>query len=399
MRFLAAIAAGFLLGSSLAGAGAAHRPEPPRPASLAALAGDMNFYFGNLHSHTLYSDGSGFPAEAFTWARDVVGFDFYAVTDHAEYLSQAEWEDIGVQTGIYTVEGEFIAMRGFEWTHPTSGHINVFGTGDYTDAYTSKNLGAVYAWIDARGALAQFNHPARIAGHFNEFAYDPALADNLCLYETGNGPSGNVDYIHYERYPVALDNGWRLAPVNNQDNHSLKAYSSRTVVISRQLTESSLLDALRERRAYSTDDPNMRVAFKTGERWMGSVIEDCGETVQFDVAVEDDENIASLELISGGGATIARKDFGPGEESKQVAWSPSINVLENTYCFLRVVERDENGDDDTGLGEQVAVTAPIWLEKEGTNWYLAEGCTQGGFETWVLVQNPGDTPAQATLTF
>jgi hypothetical protein len=32
-------------------------------------------------------------------------------------------------------------------------------------------------------------------------------------------------------------------------------------------------------------------------------------------------------------------------------------------------------------------------------WYLAEGCTNGGFETWILVQNPGDSEAKATLTF
>ena len=32
-------------------------------------------------------------------------------------------------------------------------------------------------------------------------------------------------------------------------------------------------------------------------------------------------------------------------------------------------------------------------------WYLAEGCTNGGFETWVLVQNPGDAGTSATMTF
>jgi hypothetical protein len=32
-------------------------------------------------------------------------------------------------------------------------------------------------------------------------------------------------------------------------------------------------------------------------------------------------------------------------------------------------------------------------------WYLAEGCTAGGFETWVLVQNPGDEEVEVTLTF
>jgi len=32
-------------------------------------------------------------------------------------------------------------------------------------------------------------------------------------------------------------------------------------------------------------------------------------------------------------------------------------------------------------------------------WYLAEGCTASGFETWVLVQNPNDTAADVTLTY
>ncbi|NPV60767.1 MAG: hypothetical protein HPY75_14050 [Actinobacteria bacterium] len=34
-----------------------------------------------------------------------------------------------------------------------------------------------------------------------------------------------------------------------------------------------------------------------------------------------------------------------------------------------------------------------------TTWYLAEGATAGGFETWVLVQNPNPTPVNVALTF
>lgn len=32
-------------------------------------------------------------------------------------------------------------------------------------------------------------------------------------------------------------------------------------------------------------------------------------------------------------------------------------------------------------------------------WYLAEGCTQGGYETWVLVQNPGAQVANVDVTY
>ncbi len=43
--------------------------------------------------------------------------------------------------------------------------------------------------------------------------------------------------------------------------------------------------------------------------------------------------------------------------------------------------------------DAVGVTAP------GRSWFMAEGCTANGFETWVLLQNPGDKPAKATITY
>lgn len=39
------------------------------------------------------------------------------------------------------------------------------------------------------------------------------------------------------------------------------------------------------------------------------------------------------------------------------------------------------------------------VNSPGTEWFLAEGCTGGGFETWVLVQNPGAEPANVALTY
>ena len=43
--------------------------------------------------------------------------------------------------------------------------------------------------------------------------------------------------------------------------------------------------------------------------------------------------------------------------------------------------------------------ASIGATAPSTTWYLAEGATAGGFETWVLVQNPGAQPARVTLTY
>lgn len=39
------------------------------------------------------------------------------------------------------------------------------------------------------------------------------------------------------------------------------------------------------------------------------------------------------------------------------------------------------------------------VTEPGLNWYLAEGSTAGGFETWVLLQNPGDKDADVEVTY
>lgn len=45
---------------------------------------DYKIFFGNLHSHTSYSDGKGTPEQAFTHATDYG--DFLAVTDHCYFM-------------------------------------------------------------------------------------------------------------------------------------------------------------------------------------------------------------------------------------------------------------------------------------------------------------------------
>jgi len=49
--------------------------------------------------------------------------------------------------------------------------------------------------------------------------------------------------------------------------------------------------------------------------------------------------------------------------------------------------------------DRTAGTCAVGINQPGTEWYLAEGSTGGPFETWVLVQNPGDEAAKVNLTY
>ncbi|PKQ28788.1 MAG: hypothetical protein CVT63_01035 [Candidatus Anoxymicrobium japonicum] len=77
-------------------------------------------------------------------------------------------------------------------------------------------------------------------------------------------------------------------------------------------------------------------------------------------------------------------------ESVPSEWSVSTVISADQPI---VAERAMYWNNRKAGHDSVGVTAPFPV------WYLAEGCTNGGFETWVLIQNPGDVPAMAVLTY
>ena len=80
-------------------------------------------------------------------------------------------------------------------------------------------------------------------------------------------------------------------------------------------------------------------------------------------------------------------DTVPGE------WSVSTKVHSNNSARPVIAERAMYGGSRTWGHDSIGVTAGA------RHWYLAEGCTGNSFETWILVQNPGDGTADITLTY
>lgn len=103
-----------------------------------------NLYFGQLHAHTDISDGTGSVAEAFAYAADVEGLDFFAVTDHSNSFDGASSGAIDLdgtsisqdwaagKAAAAAVTGEdFVGIFGYEMTWQEGrhlGHINTFNT-------------------------------------------------------------------------------------------------------------------------------------------------------------------------------------------------------------------------------------------------------------------------------
>ncbi|MEN3041828.1 MAG: phosphotransferase, partial [Fervidobacterium sp.] len=94
---------------------------------------NLRIFYGNLHSHTLFSDGRGTPEQAYQHASKYG--DVLAVTDHCYFLKifiDGKSKTYLTQQAARnsSINGKFVGLQGFEWT-AGSGHINVYETLEY----------------------------------------------------------------------------------------------------------------------------------------------------------------------------------------------------------------------------------------------------------------------------
>ena len=332
---------------------------------------DWNLYFGQLHAHTDISNGAGSVEEAFQYASQVDGLDFFAVTDHSDSFDNADMGAIdadgadisadwaaGKQAAASVTNGDFVGLFGFEMTWPEDkqlGHISTFNTpgwqtrdqADFENVPTA--LENYYKALTAvPGSVSQFNHPDTVHGDFERFDhYSPQYDAAVSLLEVA-GEDGVVDCEYYD---LALDKGWHVAPTNNQNNHNGQwgdASDARTVVLAKDLTEESLYAAMKDRRVYATQDSDLAIYYELNGAVMGSILPK-SKDAEITVFLSDptDEAIGNVEVVTDGGAVLVSEYV---ETPSQVLELPASGG--HSYYYLRITQPD--GD--------VAITAPVWMD-------------------------------------
>lgn len=335
--------------------------------AAAGIQSDWNFYFGLLHAHTEISDGVGTVEEAFAHAAGVEGLDFFAVTDHSDSFDNADAGSIDADGAAISREWAagkaaaaavtgpaFVGIFGYEMTWPEAlktGHINTFCTPGW-QTRDQKGFESPEGYYAALGtvpqAVSMFNHPSHAYGNFSYFTgYSPEADRVMHLLEVGS--EGGM--VAYDLYTQALDQGWHLAPANNQNNHNGgwgDLTAQRTVVLAQERTEEAIFDAIRHYRVYATEDNDLLIHYQLNNQILGSVLPPTEELV-LRAALEDptDASLGVLEVIGDGGAVVARREI-TGNAADIAMELPGGC----SYYYLRLTQAD--GD--------VAVTAPVWID-------------------------------------
>jgi hypothetical protein len=400
----------------------------------------------DLHNHTIFSDGGEAAADAFDQMR-AVQLDATAITDHAVLgkiigsvctsqpcsnyggINEDHWQSLRTIADQKHEDGAFVAMRGFEWTTGTIGHVNVWFTEQWTDtlvmaAQSPKGLEALfevlpppgpdvnavllpvldqlpetatmdlfYDWLQAapdrpllgggNDGLAGFNHPNEY-GNFESFKFVPGLLDRIVSCEALNMDRDFLFWGSDEGMPsplnACLNAGWRVGMLGVSDEHFDKwgETRGRGGLWVTSLTRDGVREALATRRMYATFEKGLRLDAAANGVQMGRTVPHASGPVRFDLDIDMGP--------TGYGRPLKLQVLRPGSEGPTLAHEQDIRLLppsapvisvtlpvdvsDGTWALLRVTDPAQPADDGTpapfaAAGRAIAYASPFWFEPAG----------------------------------
>lgn len=323
---------------------------------------NYSVYYGHIHNHSNYSDGSGFPAEAYQYARDIAGLDFFGLSDHALYLDSAKYKSTIDIANSYNKDGTYTTFYGFEWTNNSYGHITVVGADQFCQANQKETstFALFLDWLKKHECIAFFNHPGRHdwSGYeFDHFQQTPL--DKIVGIELWNKNNGFERYYYNNGYfeddsrgyyEEAVYYGWRVGAAGAEDNHyaSWGTYVPfRTAILADTLTREALYNAMKKRRFYSTEDKNLEISFTIDGNEMGAVIKAKKSKIIIHAKDKENEKFKTATLYKNGIEHIKWN-----LDSANITITDTISTQSGENYYVRITQEDNDE----------AVTSPIWID-------------------------------------
>lgn len=307
---------------------------------------NYNFYFGIPHSHTSLSTGKGNPTDALNYAKKK-DLDFLTITDHSSHLikkttdkssSLTKWELLNREVNSFNkTNHSFLGIAGFEATSNNYGDFNVINSSSIFRGRI-RSLSDFLSWLESQeNPIVTINHPHK---YIESLTFNERLDKFINLIEVGNGSYGGK-YLNCEKYYYSLlDKGWHLGAINAQDNHKFDWGDSDnlTVVLSKSLKKKDLIEALKQRRTYSSETRSLKFTFSINQHLMGSIITSYNKNLDFSIWGEDKKvSIHKIQIITNGGDIFKEKIL---HEKSKFRWNFTVPHIKNRWYVAKVVHED-----------------------------------------------------------
>lgn len=362
------------------------------PVTVHDAAPELELYWGDVHTHTKYSDGRGLPEELYDFAYRVTALDFAAVSDHAFTTTDGMWEQIKAAGNRWNEPGRFVTLLGYEWSgrSDVGGDHNVYTPEDdmplirSMNSYDYENLRMTHDWSGPNYAI---NHVEVMFRKLDElFADEQVLTIPHYGGRPGNpkwhnpkiqrGIEAVSDHRRSEDWASTfLERGYRVGIIGATDNHNGNAgYGARRIdrevgeegevfsrfsptefgtalmgVYAEGLTREEIFQAIYHRRTYATTGSRIRLAFAVNGAVMGSEIRVSGAP-RITASAAGTAGIAKMRIVKNGAVVYSVE---PGAESAELEYLDREGVGAGAYYYLDLVQED---------GEK-AISSPVWVDR------------------------------------
>jgi hypothetical protein len=304
----------------------------PGSRSLLPPAVEPGWVRGDLHCHSLYSDGDSWPSELLVRAAEL-GLDFLAITDHNSALFPDLADD---------PPGLPFLLTGIEVT-TYGGHWNVWGLRewfDFRDPSSPATAAEIQRAADA-GGFVSINHPRPWGPDWD---YE-GIETNHAV-EVWNGPWGHLNPVCVAFWEDQLAQGRRVVAVGGSDTHELRSSGegllpppklgepTTWLQVGPDLSTATLLAALRAGRCFISASPDGPQLYCRGVE----------EGISVRVVGADGE---TLEILTGGETIVTQRIDGDD-------WQATLPFPgQATYVRAQVVDE---------RGSVLAFANPIWTD-------------------------------------
>lgn len=309
-----------------------------------------DWYRGDLHCHTVHSDGRRTVAELADGAR-ALGLDFVFLTDHNTTAGLREMRRLS--------GADLLLTGGMELT-TFHGHALVLGARSWVDWRIQPGAGdmaRIASAAYARGEVFVIAHPLAVGDPSCtgcRWRYGDVMPGPAEVVEVWNGPweSDGRNAEALSLFYDWLNQGWRMVATAGTDSHHNDDYErgpAFTLIRANALSEPALLAGLRAGRAYVSAGP--RLTFEAEDD--AGIIRTMGDAVtrpaRFSSRWSGASEDAELRIIADGKLLLRRSAGKRGEHSWRMSPADARWVL--------VELRD-------GQGRMLALANPIYLSTE-----------------------------------
>jgi len=323
--------------------------EAVQPIPIPSATG-ARWYRGDLHLHTVHSDGERQPGELAAAAR-TSGLDFIVSTEHNTNSANRAWPACHTP-GLLVIPGEEVTTRHGHWLAvglPPRAWV------DWRYGPPDGVFPRFAAEVRDGGGLVVAAHPSvPLPGALWEFGFDDVDA-----LEVWNGRWNLDDELSLRTWQRLLRQGRRVTAVGGSDSHGehQQVGLPQTVVHAEELSTPAIVDGLRCGRSYLARSCDVALEL-TASCPSGDGVAGPGQTLR----VPSDGRVTVTAVISGAAGTdvalitaegrVRRATV--GSDRARVQWE--LDAASARFARLEIREAHRRP-----LGTMVAVTNPIWL--------------------------------------